>query len=415
MIEYTQGNVEEKKFMKLAFNLAKKAAGKTSPNPLVGAVIVKDGKVLACGFHKKAGMPHAEIEAINSCKNKKDLIGSTLYVTLEPCCIFGKTPPCTNAIIESGISCVVAAAVDPNPKISGKGLEQLDSAGIKTKVGVLEEMAKKQNEVFFKHIIKGEPFITSKIAISLDGKTAAKTGDSKWITSEKSRNLVKKLRFEHDCVLTGINTVMCDNPLLLPFFKQKIDSFLKLEKKYYRVILDSKLSISSDSNIVKTSEFINTIIFTSEILKSQSEISKSKSEFEKFKKNNNFFGFFNKKKFLESKNIKVIPVPSYKDLKSDKLFLDLKTILHILYKDFEITSVFLESGKTLFTEFLKSNLIDKFIFFVAPKLIGNDSPYGIAENLNILKVNDAINLKIDKVQKIGNANCKDLFIIAYKT
>ncbi len=415
---------EDEKFMSLAFKLAKKALGKTSPNPLVGAVIVKDGKIIGKGYHKKAGFAHAEIEAINSCKNKDDLIGSKMYVTLEPCCFFGKTPPCTEAIIKAGIKEVIASTLDPNPKVNGLGLKRLENAGIKIKTGILSDLAKKQNEIFFNHITKGIPFVTAKIAASIDGKTATKTGDSKWITSEKSRNHVKKLRYEHDCVLTGINTVLTDNPTLLPTKNLK-----RLNKKYFRVILDSQLRININSNIIKTADTVNTIIFTSENFKNNNEqIFKSK---ETKLKNNNitiisvpsvynrhaankvdknlelFNGFINSKQ-IKNKIIKKTTVKKIEPNNTPEL-LDLNLILKILYNEFEITSILLESGKTLFTNFLKNNLIDKIIFFIAPKIIGSDSIFGITDSLNILKIDDAVKLKIDKSKKIG----EDIQIICY--
>lgn len=393
-------DLTDEKYMRLALRLARKAAGNTSPNPLVGAVIVKENKILGSGYHKKAGLAHAEIEAINSCSNKTQLRGSTLYVTLEPCCIYGKTPPCTDAIIKNGIGKVVIAIPDPNPEVNGMGIKKLNEAGIKTITGVLDNFAKKQNEIFFKHITGKKPFITVKVASSIDGKTAAKNGDSKWITSEKSREMVKKIRYEHDCIITGINTISADNPTLLPVKPEKIKTLLTSGKKYYRIILDSRLVIDINSNIVKTSGLINTIIFASE----------------HFKDNRIFL---NKKKVLEDRKINVITIPHYfsdenntgTDKKSNEVdyLLDLETIIDMLYQRFGITSILLESGKTLVTEFIKKGLIDKFIFFIAPKLIGGDSPYGIISGLNVTNINSAEKIRFEQIRKVGG----DLVVYAY--
>jgi diaminohydroxyphosphoribosylaminopyrimidine deaminase / 5-amino-6-(5-phosphoribosylamino)uracil reductase len=424
-IEKVSFSREDGRFMKLALDLAKKGAGMTSPNPAVGAVIVKDGQIIGSGYHKKAGQAHAEIEAIDSCTDKNLLKGSTMYVTLEPCCIYGKVPPCTDSIISYGISTVVAAVPDPNPKIHGKGIKKLEEAGIRTKTGLMDKDASKQNEIFFKQITMNRPFITSKIAASLDGKTAAGTGQSKWITSDKSRNMVKRLRFEHDCILTGVGTVIADDPLFLPA-NCKISAghgsyapspdgepFIYPGKKYIRAILDSDLRTGINSKIAETANYIDTVIFTSE-------------------RSGKDTAFNERRAGLESKNIKIIPVSgrmNYDKEKRDKnsqtndsqakkgqdkydggrYFLDIGQIIDVLYDQFGVTSIFLECGQILFTEFLKKNLIDKFIFFIAPKLIGSDSRFGIVSDLGLSDVSDAPLLRIDSVRKSG----KDLMIVAY--
>src|SRR5665811_1837541 len=188
----------DEKYMKLAIKLAEKALGETGPNPMVGAVIVRDGQVISSGFHKKAGGPHAEIEAINACSELSLLSGSTIYVTLEPCSIFGRTPPCTDALIRCGFGEVIIGSVDPNPGINGKGMELLKKAGIKTRAGLFEDIIAKQNEVFFKAVTSKMPFVALKIASSIDGKTALKNKKSKWITSAPARETVQKIRYKHD-------------------------------------------------------------------------------------------------------------------------------------------------------------------------------------------------------------------------
>ncbi|MBC7333858.1 MAG: bifunctional diaminohydroxyphosphoribosylaminopyrimidine deaminase/5-amino-6-(5-phosphoribosylamino)uracil reductase RibD, partial [Actinobacteria bacterium] len=248
--------------MSLAIKLAEKGRGKTSPNPMVGAVIVKENRVIGTGFHKKAGGPHAEIEAIRN--SKEPLDGSTMYVTLEPCTIYGKTPPCVNQIVKHNFKEVVIGTKDPNPLINGKGIEFLKKRGVKVRVGLLEDKISTQNEVFFKHIRTKMPFVCCKIASTIDGKLATSSGNSKWITSEKSRRMVQKLRKEYGCILTGINTVVKDDPLLFPrkyIGSTDTDSFSDLPSDFYRVILDSNLKINLSSRVAKTSHKAKTIIF----------------------------------------------------------------------------------------------------------------------------------------------------------
>ncbi|MBM3705989.1 MAG: bifunctional diaminohydroxyphosphoribosylaminopyrimidine deaminase/5-amino-6-(5-phosphoribosylamino)uracil reductase RibD [Actinobacteria bacterium] len=398
---------EDKKYMNLALRLAEKARGFTSPNPMVGAVIVKNGSVISSGYHKSAGLPHAEVEAVDSVNDKNILRGASLYVTLEPCSIYGKTPPCTDTIIKYGFSRVIIACIDPNPGVNGSGIRLLNDAGIRTETGLFKDRAEKLNEIFFKQIRSGTPFITAKIASSIDGKTAAKTKDSKWITGEKARKLVRRIRVCHDSVLTGINTVIADNPGLLP---EK--STLKIyssgynipgsnnkripEKKYFRIILDSGLRLDLKSRIVQTLDDCRTVVFCSE----------------------NVRGIPSKLKKLEllkDLGTEVICAPSSTEKsveKSDKdraVFLDLQFIIEILYRTYGITSILLEAGKTVLSSFLRAGLIDKFIFFTSPKIIGGDSPYGIFSGLNTLLVNDAIRLRFDELKRVG----QDIMITAY--
>jgi len=392
--------------MNKALALAEKGRGTTRPNPMVGAVIVKNDKIIAQGYHRMAGGPHAEINAINSIKSIPE--GSIMYVTLEPCSFYGKTPPCTEAIIKNSISEVTAACVDPNPKVSGRGLEILKNAGVKVRVGLLKEKAEKQNEVFFKSIKRKTPFVCLKTASSLDGKTALKNGLSKWLTGPDSRQTVSSLRFEYGCVMTGINTVLRDDPFLYPhkrgaedlldvknsiIYKKVKTTALKENTheapyrffQFKRVILDSFLRIDENCNIVNTSENIKTIIFTSRnTLESQKE--------KIFK--------------LKEKGIELIGVP-FKDGNEGKL--DLSEILKILYNYFDITSVLLESGPSLTASFLIDGLIDKFLIFYSPKIIGSDSGFGIFGDLSILRMDKIKNLRFEKITGSGS----DILLEAY--
>lgn len=198
--------------MKMALELAEKAAGRTSPNPLVGAVIVKNGQIVGRGYHKKAGSPHAEIHAMREAG--ENTLGATLYVTLEPCSHFGRTPPCSEAVINAGITEVYVAMQDPNPLVTGRGIRQMTDAGIRVRVGLLEKEAMRMNEIFVKYITTRLPFVMLKTAITLDGKIATVTGNSRWVTGEAARREVHRLRDRYDSILVGINTVLADDPAL---------------------------------------------------------------------------------------------------------------------------------------------------------------------------------------------------------
>lgn len=405
----------DKKYMRTAINLAQKAKGYTSPNPVVGAVIVKDGIIISKGYHKKAGCAHAEIEAINACSDRTILKGSVMYVTLEPCSIYGKVPPCVDTIIKHEFAEIVIGSTDFNPRINGNGIKALKKAGIKVRAGLFSKEIKRQNEIFFKHITTISPFVCCKIASSIDGKIAAKSSDSKWITSGQSRQIVQKIRKEYDCIMTGINTVLIDDPFLYPrktpekfLIKSNISADeedyrpaalpdIRKGKQFYRVVLDSGLKLPLDSNIVRTANLVKTIIFIS------NKISKD--------------DYNQKADYLSQKNIDLVKVSGYQPESSKTLLLDLKEILKKLYSGYGITSVFLESGPVLITEFLKNNLIDKFIFFLAPKIIGGDSNFNMFSGLNINKIDDVLKIKFETVKKTvgsGRGNMdNDLIVTAY--
>jgi len=352
---------EDIKYMKRALQLAKKGKGYTHPNPAVGAVIVKDGKIIGEGYHKKAGMPHAEREAIKDAKEKGyDIKGSTMYVTLEPCCHYGKTPPCTNAIIEEGIKKVIVATLDPNPLVAGQGIEILKKAGIETKIGILQEEAKKLNEDFFVYITEKRPFIHLKIAQTIDGKIATKTGSSKWITSEKSRKFAHKLRLEASAVMVGVNTALKDNPSLTI-------RYIKSKKQPKRVLIDRYIKTPIDFNIFN--QEAKTILFCSK--------NADKSKIEK----------------LREKNIKIY------QLEEKEERLDLKEILKILAEEEQVIHLLVEGGKDLITQFIKNQLYDKISVFIAPKIVGEDGISSIGK-LDILDIKDAKLLNINLIKKI---------------
>ncbi|MFH1505147.1 MAG: bifunctional diaminohydroxyphosphoribosylaminopyrimidine deaminase/5-amino-6-(5-phosphoribosylamino)uracil reductase RibD [Candidatus Omnitrophota bacterium] len=310
-------------FMRRTLKLAKCAEGCVSPNPLVGAVIVKKNKVISAGYHKKAGLPHAEIETIK--KSKVSLENTTLYVNLEPCCHFGRTGPCADEIIKQGIKRVVIAAIDPTLKVNGKSIKKLRKAGIKVDVGLCKEEAIKLNEVFFKNSKTNRPFVVGKAAQSLDGKTATCKGASKWITTLASRNFSKSLRDKYDCVLIGANTLIKDNP--------RLDGIKKIP---YKAVISNKLNLPLNSYVFKKNPE-KLIVFTS---------NKSKNKSKKFPSSVKIFF-----------------------LKDNKGFLPPKEILRILY-DLGITSVFIEGGSRTLGHFFMSKLVDKAYFFISPKIIG---------------------------------------------
>ncbi len=338
---------EDRKFMQLVIKLAKKGQGKVSPNPMVGCVIVKNGKILSTGYHKYFGGPHAEVEALKKCKNPKD---ATMYVNLEPCCHYNKkTPPCVPQIINSGIKKVVIATKDPNPAVGGKGIRQLKVKGVKCKVSVMEKEAKKLNETYIKYIKTKTPFVILKMAYSLDGKTKTESGDSKWLSSEKSRETVHQLRSRTDAILVGINTVLKDNPKLTSHGKGK---------NPVRVILDTGLKIPFSTNVLNGKS--KTIIATS--------INSNRVKKEKLKK----------------MGIGIIELP----LKNN--FLDIKKLLVKLGK-MSISSLIVEGGETVAKSFLKEKLVDKIMFFICPKII-NSTEY-------VKNAADVKNISVEKIEE----------------
>ena len=346
--------------MKLALQLAAKAKGMTSPNPAVGAVIVKRNKIIGTGYHMKAGADHAEIIALQKAGTKaKD---ATLYVTLEPCSHWGKTPPCTDAILAAGVGEVVVGVKDPNRKVDG--ITILRQHGVKVKVGILEEECKKLNEEHTKFMRSNMPLVTLKAAISLDGKIATTTGSSRYITGNEARTFVHKQRTMIDAVMIGINTALKDDPFLNPRLAKGKDP--------YKVVVDSKLKILPTLNLVKHNP-------EKLIIATTSKASKAKI------------------KMLEEKGAKVLIIVSKKGR------VDLKALMKTLAKQ-DITSIIIEGGATLNTEAIKEGIVDKVMFFINPSIIGS----GISSlgDLGIKDVNKKIVLKDVSYRKLG----KDIMV-----
>lgn len=328
------------RFMWMALDLARQGRGRTSPNPMAGAVVVQGSEVVGSGYHQAAGSPHAEIIALDKAGEKAR--GATLYVNLEPCVHHGRTGPCTEAIIRAGISRVVAAIEDPNPLVSGRGFARLAEADIKIKSGILEQKARQLNEVFIKYIESGLPFVSIKVAMSLDGKIGTSSGESHWITGEKARQFVHRLRDHSDVIMVGIETVLKDNPQLTT----------RVEggggKDAVRVVVDSSARLPLDARVIESGSPVRTILAVTEQASPQ------------------------KCRALQKKGVEIVVLPS-KDGR-----VDLAALLKKLAEQ-ELTSILVEGGGTINYSLLEQSLIDKLFVFIAPLIIGGkESPTAFA-------------------------------------
>ena len=352
-------------YMKLALSLARKGIEGASPNPMVGAVVVKSGKIVGQGYHKIYGGAHAEINALHDAGMAAK--GGTLYLNLEPCCYFGKTPPCTDTVIKAGIKRVVAGMTDPNPKVSGKGFDILRKAKLDVEIGVLEEECRRLNEGFIKRITTGRPFVILKVAASLDGKTATRHRESKWITSEASRLHVHKLRKQVDAIMTGIGTILADDPLLTPRVG-------KVKRFPLRVVVDSSLRVPPTAKVVE----VNTLFVTTDSAPVQ------------------------KLKFLESQGAKV------EIFKSRDGKVDMTIVMDYLGKK-GINSMMIEAGPELSASLVREGLVDKVVFFYAPRIIGGIDAPGMVGGSGIDKLAEAIPIKDIVAKRCG----EDIMIEGY--
>jgi diaminohydroxyphosphoribosylaminopyrimidine deaminase/5-amino-6-(5-phosphoribosylamino)uracil reductase len=353
-------------FMRRALALAAKANGMTSPNPMVGAVIVKNGKIISEDYHKRAGEPHAEALAIASAGDK--VRGATLYVTLEPCCHKDKrTPPCTGHIIKSGIDKVFIAMKDPNPKVSGNGINELKKHGIDVVCGVLEDKAKTLNEAYIKYITTGIPFVVLKAAMTLDGKIATPDGRSKWITAEKARRIVHQMRSRSDAILTAVGTVKADNP--------ELTARINGGRNPKRIVIDPNLETPLNYKIFNVPP--ETIVVTKN---GQSTTGKGQE--------------------LKSKGIKILEYEGEK--------VDFKWLMRKL-GGMGIISVMIEGGSSLNASALLSGVVDKAVFFIAPKIIGGKESIPVIGGNIFLKLEDALRLKHISVKIVGD----DIMIEGY--
>ncbi|MHB8085031.1 MAG: bifunctional diaminohydroxyphosphoribosylaminopyrimidine deaminase/5-amino-6-(5-phosphoribosylamino)uracil reductase RibD [Dehalococcoidia bacterium] len=352
-------------FMAYSLSLAELALGYTSPNPAVGAVIVGDGIVVGLGHTQQPGLEHAEIMALNQAGDMAR--GATMYVTLEPCCHHGKTPPCTDAIINAGISEVHIAVKDPNPLVNGKGIKQLEEAGIKTYTGEYEEKARAINEGYFKYITTGIPFVTAKFAMSLDGKIATRTGDSKWITSDEARNYANGQRHIVDAIMVGATTVKVDDPRLTARGYSGRGGRTKLQP--LRVIIDGNGSVPTTARIF--SEPGKTLVAVADTPQNREKVKIKREGTE------------------------------YILLQSKSGMLDLKELLKVLGER-KITTVMVEGGSQLMGYFFDNHLVDKVLIFIAPMIIGGEKAKVAVGGEGVMKVKDALQLKNVKIEKFDN-------------
>lgn len=349
--------------MRRAIELAQKGRGWVNPNPMVGAVIVKDGKIIGEGFHARYGELHAERNAIASLTESAE--GATIYVTLEPCCHYGKTPPCTQAILEQKIARIVIGSRDPNPKVAGKGVKILRQAGVKVQEDFMKEECDKLNPVFFHYITKKTPYVVMKYAMTIDGKIATKTGDSRWITGEKAREAVHEMRHSYMGIMAGIGTVLADDPML--------NVRLEGRKSPVRIICDSYLRIPGDSRIVKTAQKYKTIIACG----GQGQEEKEKME------------------HLCKAGIQVISIPDNQGR------VDLKRLMEYLGEQ-GIDSILLEGGAELNDNALRAGIVQEVKVFLGPKIFGGANAKGPVEGIGIESVGKAANMKLKDISKIGD-------------
>lgn len=356
-------------YMKMALDLAKLGEGLTSPNPLVGALIVKDNEVVGRGYHQRAGEDHAEIIALKQAGEKAR--GGTLYVTLEPCCHVGKTGPCTEAVVKAGIRKVIIGMLDPHDVVNGKGFRELKRLGVEVETGVLEKECHELNE-FFTFWIKNQlPFVILKTASTLDGKIATLKGESKWITSEESRAVVQTLRNRVDAILVGIGTIAADNSQLV------VHEEKEKRRNPLRIVVDSKLKISPRAKILKVNEWTKTMVVTTR----RATLKKRKS--------------------LERIGVEVVVVPDKRGRVS------LVSLLKLLGKR-GVTSVLVEGGSQVNASFLKEKLAHKIYYFMAPRILGDDA-LGAYADLGVSDIDQAVRIKNIKVENIG----KDFLIQGY--
>lgn len=363
----TEGSSEDRRYLRIACRLALKAAGRTSPNPMVGAVLVRNGQVVGSGFHKAAGGDHAEIAALKRAGASAQ--GATLYINLEPCSHFGRTPPCSRALIRAGIKEVVAGMRDPNPRVSGSGFRQLRRAGIRVRVGILEQECRRLNEAFCKFITRQRPFVVLKLAATLDGKIAAASGDARWISDADSRNRVHRLRNQLDAVLVGAGTAVTDDPHLTC----RIPS----GRNPWRVVLDARLRLPLSARVLHLRDRGKTIIVTSTRARQ------------------------NKIRAIQMLGAQVWPFSRRKGM------IPWAPLLKKLAQS-GIVSVMIEGGATTAASALKEKVVDKIVFYYAPKILGGDGR-AMIDALGIRRVKQSLRIQRMEVERSGT----DLLVTGY--
>lgn len=349
--------------MNLALELAAKAAGQTGINPVVGCVVVKDGRIIGVGTHLKRGTGHAEVHALKMAGNEAE--GATVYVTLEPCSHFGKTPPCCERIIDAKAARVVVASTDPNPQVAGRGIARLRESGIEVHVGLMEEQSRRMNEKFNKYITTRLPFVTLKTASTLDGKIASRTGDSRWVTGAAAREQVHTLRHQHEAIMVGIGTVLADDPQLTT--RAGVPAIHPI-----RIVVDSSLRLPLEAKVV-TDKSVRTIVLTTE----QADKSKGLA--------------------LQEAGVELVRC-------GDRSQVDLGEALRKI-GELEIGSILLEGGGKLNGAMLEAGLIDKIMIYMAPKIIGGLDAPGTFTFHGYEKMSQAIELDQVQVEMAGEDIC----------
>lgn len=360
-------------YMRMALALAKRGEGSVSPNPMVGCVVVKDNRIIAEGYHEKYGGFHAERNALLHCR--EDAQGAELYVNLEPCCHHGKTPPCTEIILENKIKKVYVGCLDSNPQVAGKGVQILREHGVQVETGILEEECRKLNEVFFYYMEEKMPFAAMKYAMTLDGKIACETGDSKWVTGVEARAYVQCLRNRYRGIMAGIGTVHADNPLL--------NCRMEGGRNPLRILCDTRLRIPWDSQIVETAGEIETIIAWNP----QAADTRSLKE---------------TVDYLKGKGITLLEIPLKKDGVNPEL--DLRQLFQELGSR-GIDSILIEGGGTLNASVLQENLVQRVYAFVAPKLVAGANAKSPVEGAGVSSMKDALQLQDIEISSFGRDIC----------
>ncbi|KGX93812.1 5-amino-6-(5-phosphoribosylamino)uracil reductase [Pontibacillus halophilus JSM 076056 = DSM 19796] len=351
--------MDDQHYMKLAIEMARATKGQTSPNPSVGAVVVKDNEVLGMGAHLKAGEAHAEVHALTMAGDKAK--GATIYVTLEPCSHYGKTPPCAELVIQSGIKRAVVANQDPNPQVSGRGIRLLEEAGIEVAVGVCEAEAATLNPFFYHSMRTGTPYVTLKTAMSMDGKIATATGESQWITSEEARLDVHRYRHKHDAILVGVNTVLSDNPSLTTRLPGG-------GKHPIRVVLDTHLRTPLSSSLIQNPEAPTWIITGSQV---ESALMRP---------------------FADYPHVQIVPLTTHT--------IEIKELLTVLGER-DVTSLFVEGGGTIHDAFVRAKAVQEVVQYIAPILIGGKEALTPVEGTGIGHLSEALRLTITEFKQIG--------------
>lgn len=365
-------------YMKLALRLAARGTGWTSPNPMVGAVVVRKGMIVGRGYHRRAGAPHAEVEALRRAGDAAH--GATLYVTLEPCNHHGRTPPCTHAILEAGVSWVVVAVRDPNPQVNGGGADFLASQGVEVEVGLMEAEARRLNEAWFKWVATGLPWVMAKAACSLDGRMATAAGESQWLTEEAARAFGHRLRHLADAILVGVNTVIADDPQLTTRMPTK-DQRPKTEGRFkdpIRIILDSRLRLPLSARLLHLDSPAPTWVACTETAPPE------------------------KRRALEKKGAEVLVLPQEAG----------RVALHpllVLLGQRQVQSLLVEGGAEVLGSFFDQKLVDKFYFFYAPKFLGGRRALSVLGGQGVARLRDASQVRSLSVRRLG----PDLLLSGY--